>query len=41
VQCVFCKACVEGREHLFLCGLSKHIWRKILENCLIVDMQES
>lgn len=39
VLCVFCRSCIEGRNHLFFqCGFSKPIWQVILQTCLVDEV---
>lgn len=39
VLCVFCRHCIEGRDHLFFqCGFSKRIWQAILKICLVDEV---
>jgi hypothetical protein len=36
VLCVFCRGCIEGRDHLFFqCSFSRRIWKFVLDRCLI------
>lgn len=35
-NCVFCRGCIESREHLFFeCGYSRRLWRELLKKTLI------
>jgi hypothetical protein len=36
VLCVFCRSCIEGRDHLFFqCSFSRRIWKSVMDRCLI------
>jgi hypothetical protein len=37
--CVFCRSCIEGRNHLFFyCSFCRRVWFGNLRRCLIVDL---
>lgn len=38
VLCLFCRNCLESRDHLFFeCGFSSRIWKAVLGRCLVND----